>query len=82
MISATEARQMTDDITSAKNSAIIKGLDQLIRETVKKGETSIKIYKELPSIVRTALTELRYTIKEYPSDQRDRSDEGYFIISW
>jgi hypothetical protein len=82
MISATEARQMTDDITSAKNSAIIKDLDQLVRETVQKGETSIKFYKELPSIGRTALTELKYSIKEYPGDQRDRSDGGYFIISW
>lgn len=82
MISATEAKIMANDVNSVKNAEIVKDLDKLIRKAAENGATSITYYKSLPPAVRGALTDLKYTIAEYPGDPRDRADDGYFTISW
>lgn len=81
MISATEAKIMTNDVTSERNSSIIKELDQAIRKAAEKGLIFITYHGGIPPAVWGVLTDLKYKISEYPAGPGDKSDK-FFTISW
>lgn len=82
MINATEARNLTENINSKKNSEILKDLDEKIRRAAQNGATTLTYYKALTPAVKAELINLKYRVEEYSGDPRDRADGGYTVIGW
>lgn len=64
MLSASEARQLTDKVFDKDVDKTLKKIEHYIKRAVKKGNYRVMVHRDINAFVKSKLEDSGYTVKE------------------